>query len=464
VRSFLDLKGRQGAGAGSAYVAGSFFVSGLLTYVFQGLSARFLGEAGYGDLIMLWSMTFLLVQVLWIGVTQTLGRFVSERLSRGEDPRPVISSAKRLQLALLGAFVLVYLLASPLITDALFRGSLPLTVALLAAVAAYAPEYFRRGTFNGHRQAARLGVLHVVESSSRALLAVVLLIAGVGVFGPALAIVLAPLIAVVAVRPTRETPPEGEGGPFSAAKAFRFTGPVLLCVAFAQVLMNGGPVFLSLLGGTRAQVGVFGAALILTRVPQYVISPAIGALLPHASRVLATEGPRSLDRFVGKAAGVVGFVGVLMVAGTWLLGEWGIRLFAGPGFEPGGAGGAGAARGLLPDGRDAEPGAVRAGTRAARGARLAAGIAGLRPLHGAAVRRCALPRLFLPRPRRLRRGRGAGRVLPDGSQAARGAAGAGYGARGPGDSINHSTVRCKPSSRPTSARQPSLRSAFVVSA
>jgi O-antigen/teichoic acid export membrane protein len=327
------LKARQGAGVGSAYVVGAFFVSGLLTYLFQGLSARYLGTAGYGDLIMLWSMTFLLVQVLWIGVTQTLGRFVSERLSRGEDPRPVISSVRRLQLALLGAFACVYLLASPLITASLFRGSWALTVVLLAAVAAYAPEYFRRGTFNGHRQAARLGVLHVIESSSRALLAVALLVLGAGVLGPALAIVLAPLVAVLAVRATPEVPPEGQGGPFSAARAFRFTGPVLLCVAFAQVLMNGGPVFLSLLGGTRAQVGVFGAALILTRVPQYVISPAIGALLPHASRALATEGPGSLDRFVGRAAVVVGLVGVLMVAGTWLLGEWGIRLFAGEGFE-----------------------------------------------------------------------------------------------------------------------------------
>ena len=324
---------RQGAQAGSAYVAGAFFISGLLTYVFQGLSARYLGKAGYGDLIMLWSMTFLLVQVLWIGVKQTLGRFVSERLSRGEDPRPVISSVRRLQLTLLGAFVLAYLLASPLITDALFRGSWALTLALLAAVAAYAPEYFRRGTFNGHRQAARLGILHVIESSSRALLAVVLLVLGAGVLGPALAIVLAPLVAVLVVRPTRDPPPEGEGGPFSATGAFRFTGPVLLCVAFAQVLMNGGPVFLSLLGGTRAEVGVFGAALILTRVPQYVMSPAIGALLPHASRTLATEGPRSFDRFVGRAAGTVGLVGVLMVAGTWLLGEWGIRLFAGEGFD-----------------------------------------------------------------------------------------------------------------------------------
>ena len=327
------LKARQGARAGSAYVAGAFFISGLLTYVFQGLSARYLGQAGYGDLIMLWSMTFLLVQVLWIGVTQTLGRFVSERLSRGEDPRPVISSVRRLQLALLGAFVCVYVLASPLIAGALFGGSWALTVALLAAVAAYAPEYFRRGTFNGHRQAARLGILHVVESSSRALLAVVLLILGTGVLGPALAIVLAPLIAVIAVRPTPHQLPEEGGRTFSAAKAFRFTGPVLLCVAFAQILMNGGPVFLSLLGGTRAEVGIFGAALILTRVPQYVMSPVIGALLPHASRTLATEGQRSLDRFVGRATAAVGLAGILMVAGTWLLGEWGIRLFAGEGFD-----------------------------------------------------------------------------------------------------------------------------------
>src|ERR671916_479858 len=265
------LKARQGARAGSAYVAGAFFISGVLTYVFQGFSARFLGEAGYGDLIVLWTTTFLVVQVLWIGVTQTLGRFVSERLSRGEDPRPVISSVRRLQLALLGAFVVAYLLASPLITSALFRGSWALTVALLAAVAAYAPEYFRRGTFNGHRQAARLGVLHVIESSSRAFLAVVLLVLGAGVLGPALAIVLAPLVAVLAVRPTR--------------------------------------------------------------VRKDVLSPPLGALSPHASRTLATEGPRSFDRFVGRAAGTVGLVGVLMVAGTWLLGEWGIRLFAGEGFD-----------------------------------------------------------------------------------------------------------------------------------
>ena len=332
------LTNRQGAGAGSAYVAGSFIVSGVLTYIFQGLSTRFLGEAGYGDLIILWSATFLVVQVLWIGISQTLGRYISEREARGEDWRPVILSARRLQISLLAAFLSVSLLASPFLVDSLFNGSWFITFAFLAAVAAYAPEYFRRGTFSGHRQFARLGALHVAESSSRALIAALLLVAGAGLVGPAVAIVLAPLVGVLLVRPASGPPPEKEGDVFSAVGAFRFAGPVIACVAFAQLLMNGGPILVDLLGGTRAQVGVFGAALILTRVPQYVLSPVIGALLPHASRVLATEGLRAFDRFVGKAVGIVALVGLLMMGGTWLLGEWGMALFA-PDFD--------ASRGLL---------------------------------------------------------------------------------------------------------------------
>jgi O-antigen/teichoic acid export membrane protein len=104
-------------------------------------------------------------------------------------------------------------------------------------------------------------------------------------------------------------------------------------MAFAQVLMNGGPVLARVLDGSDAQVSVLSAALIFTRIPQYVLSPAIGALLPRASRVLSTEGPPAFDRFVAKALGAVGLVGVLMVAGTWMFGEWGLRLFAGAEFD-----------------------------------------------------------------------------------------------------------------------------------
>jgi O-antigen/teichoic acid export membrane protein len=328
-----SLKTRQGTGAGSAYIAVAFGVSGVLTFAFQGLSTRFLGVQGYAPLALLWSATFLTVQVLWIGATQTLGRYVAEREARGRDWWPVVASVRRWQIGLAVVFVLGALLASPALTS-LF-GSAWLTVAFVAAVVLYAPEYFRRGIFNGHRQPLRLGVQIVAESAARVLVAAVFLVVGWGVFGPALAIVLAPLIGVLAVRPAPVPPPEREGEPFSTGHALHFAAPVLACMAFAQALMNGGPILAELTGGTRAQVSLFAAALIFTRIPQYVLSPAIGALLPRASRVLSTEGQAAFERFVLRALGVVGLVGILMVGSTWLLGGWGLRLFAGDEFVVG---------------------------------------------------------------------------------------------------------------------------------
>lgn len=122
-------------------------------------------------------------------------------------------------------------------------------------------------------------------------------------------------------------------GRISAASAIRFAGPVLMCVAFAQTLMNGGPILVSALGGAPAQVGLLGAALILTRIPQYIMSPVIGALLPHASRILSTGGPEPFGRFIARALAMVGLVGVSMVGGAWLFGEWGIKIFAGSDFD-----------------------------------------------------------------------------------------------------------------------------------
>ena len=327
------LKGRQGAGAGSLLIGLSFAVSGALTFVFIGISTRALGgPAGYAPIALLWNSTFLVVQVLWVAATQTLGRHVAEREAQGEDWEPVVRSVWRWQTVLLVGFLALALIASPLLTRSVF-GEFWVTFAFVAAVALYAPEYFRRGIFNGHRQPTRMGAQILAEAASRVVVTVTLLAVGLGVAAPAIAIVLAPLVGVLAVRPARVPPPERPGEPFSAGKALRFAGPVLVCMVCAQTLASGGVVLAGLMGGTKAQVGLLGAALIFTRIPQYVMSPVIGALLPHASRALSTGGRAALDRFAIRSAGVVGVVGVLMVGGAWLLGEWGLKVFAGSRYE-----------------------------------------------------------------------------------------------------------------------------------
>jgi O-antigen/teichoic acid export membrane protein len=332
VRFTNALKG-QGAGAGSLLIGLSFAVSGALTFVFIGISTRALGgPAGYAPIALLWNSTFLVVQVLWVAATQTLGRHVAEREARGEDWGPVVSSVRRWQVGLLIGFLALALAASPLLTRLVFEEAW-ISFLFIAAVALYAPEYFRRGIFNGHRQPTRMGGQILAEAASRVIVTVALLTVGLGVVAPAIAIVLAPVVGVLAVRPGPVRPAEKPGERFSVGKALRFAGPVLVSMVCAQTLASGGVVLAGLMGGTKAQVGLLGAALIFTRIPQYVMSPVIGALLPHASRALATGGRAALDRFALRAVGVVGAVGVLMVGGAWLLGGWGLKLFAGNRYE-----------------------------------------------------------------------------------------------------------------------------------
>ena len=325
---------QQGVGAGSAYVLVSFFISGALTFGFQFLSAQVLGRPDFGRLMLLWSATFMTVQILWIAGTQTLGRYISERESKGQDWRPVVRAVKRWQVWVLVAFVVGSILAGPLLTSVVFGGEYWLAIIFIISVAAYAPEYFRRGIFNGHRQFSRLGGQILAESSGRLLIAGAFFVFGYGVIGPAIAIAIAPIIGVLAVRPAPVDPPKSVSVPFDAGSASRFAAPVLVCMACAQAFANGGPLLLKLFGVSYTQIGLFGAALILTRVPQYVISPVIGSWLSHASRKLATEGPDAFDRFVARAAGLVGLVGVLMLGGTWVLGQWVIKLAAGHDYNP----------------------------------------------------------------------------------------------------------------------------------
>ena len=327
------LKDRRGAGAGSLLIGGSFLLSGALTFVFQGVATRALdGQAGYAPIALLWASTFIVVQVFWVATTQTLGRFVAEREARGEDWRPVVSSVRRWQVGLLVAFVVLAGAASPLLTRWVF-GEAWITAAFILAVALYAPEYFRRGLFNGHRQPTKMGGQILAEASSRLVVTIALLAAGLGVFAPAIAIVLAPVVGVLAVRPVRAKPPERPGEPFPIGEALRFAGPVIVGMACAQALASGGVLLVSAMGGSRAEVGLFGAAIIFTRIPQYVMSPVIGALLPHASRTLSIDGRAALDRFALRATGLVFLVGVLMVVGAGLFGEWGLKVFAGNPFD-----------------------------------------------------------------------------------------------------------------------------------
>lgn len=325
----------QGPRIGSIYIVLAVGTSGLLTYVFHSVSARFLGLVEFGTLATLWSATFLVAPALGLGITQTLARYIAEREARGEDWQPVVGTVRKLEFLLMVGFLLVALLLSPLLTERLFGGRVFLTVTFVVAIMCYLLSYFRLGLLSGHRQFSRVSGIFLVQSVSRVLIAAGFLIAGVGIAGPAIGIALAPLASVLLVRLAPVTPPQKAGAPFSIGGALNFTMPVLVSMACAQVLAHGGAILISGLGGTDAyaQAGLLVAALTLMRAPLNILGSAINNFIPHLSRIAALEDHQRFTLFVRKAVAFVGFVGITLVGGAWLFGNFAMKLLYGSEFS-----------------------------------------------------------------------------------------------------------------------------------
>ncbi len=302
--------------------------------LFQSASTRLLGPERYGLVGTLWSAVFLFAQVLWVGTSQTLGRYVADREARGVSWLPVERSVRHLEMLLLGTFVTGVLALSPMLTKRFFGGEWLVMLAFPVAVAGYALNYHTRGLLSGHRRFSSLGRLVLVESVARLTVTVGLLLAGVGVLGPAVGIALAPFLSVLLVRPARVESPTERSEPFHLGGALGFAAPVLAAMIGAQVLANGGPLFITGIGGEAAheQAGLLLAGLILTRTPQFVLSPVISNLLPHLSRLAALQDHHQFNAFVGRALALVTLAAVGLVAGVWLFGEWAVRVLYGPEF------------------------------------------------------------------------------------------------------------------------------------
>ncbi len=335
IRGQKFISSRQGVGAGSIYLALSLGITGVFTYGFQILSAYFLKLEDYGVIATLWSATFLVAQILWIGITQTLAKYIPEREAKAESWLPVLRSVRHLQYIILTIFVLVTLVTFPLLTERIFAHEPIITAVFIMAVAGYSFSYFKRGVLSGYKKFSHVGLMFITESCSRLLLSVGLLLIGLGLTAPGVGIAIAPFLSVLLVRTKIDVPQAGSSEHFSIGKAFRFATPVLICMACAQLLANGGPIMISALGGSnaQAQAGLLLAGLVLTRIPQYVLSPVMSNLLPHLSEMIAKGDHRKFNNFVKIAALALGAMGGILVAGFWLLGTFAMSLMYKPEYR-----------------------------------------------------------------------------------------------------------------------------------
>ena len=283
-------------------------LGGVLTYVFFALSSHTLDKESYGEIVVLWSVVFLLASTFFRPIEQLLARTLAEREQAQADTSDALLAAAKIQIGLCLAAVVVLLVARGPIEDELFSGDEVLYWSMLASLIGFGFAYYARGFLAGRGQFSLYAALMLSEVLLRLAFAlvVVLGIAG-GASLIAVGIAVAPVAGLVVLPfALRRPPPLGAGEASAVApggsaeltlgSGGAFAGAVLLMMLSEQVLVSSGALFVRAAEGAAAAGFIFNM-LLIARAPLVLFQAIAASLLPHLTRLRARGDESSRDAF-----------------------------------------------------------------------------------------------------------------------------------------------------------------------
>jgi O-antigen/teichoic acid export membrane protein len=330
-------------GRGARILSVGIATTGLVTFAYFSLASHALSEVDYKGISLLWSVMFLIISIIYRPVEQLLSRTISSRRARGFEGGHPLRTAVTIQAAFAALFLVVALAGRERIEQDVFDGSAALYWVLVVGVVAYAASYFARGWLAGHSRFGLYGGLVLLESCSRCLFALAVVI---GVFSGqgavALGIAAAPLVSLMvvpwALRGRDPAPPpdaaEGEGGPGAGLGSnTRFAAAVLAIMAAEQALLNGPVVAADVTSSDAALAGFVFNVLLITRAPLQLFQAIQTSLLPHLSGLAATDSGADFARALRITMLAIGGFAALVVIGLAAIGPWAMGVLFGGDFD-----------------------------------------------------------------------------------------------------------------------------------
>ncbi|HUT77587.1 MAG TPA: hypothetical protein VM285_07870, partial [Polyangia bacterium] len=271
-------------------------IAGVLTYAFFAIASHSLDAEQYGNIVILWSVVFLLASTLFRPIEQLLTWTLAEREQVGAESADALRAAAVIQGAVCAVAVLVLLLARNTIERELFAGQDALYWILIASLLGFGLAYYARGFLAGRGQFRLYASLLLIEVSSRLAFAVAVA-AGIasGASFVALGIATAPIAVIivlpiaVAKRPEHHRPKLEQSGPeastqLTLGRGGAFAGAVLVMMLSEQVLINAGALFVRAAEGAAAAGFIFNVMMI-ARAPLVLFQAIAASLLPHLTRL-----------------------------------------------------------------------------------------------------------------------------------------------------------------------------------
>jgi O-antigen/teichoic acid export membrane protein len=323
-------------------VAVGLGIQAVTAYATLILAGRILGAAQFGGLAALYAV----LTSVATGLFQPLEQEVSRRRGRERETRKVDPTLLRRALgfglclcALIGAVVL----AARTGATRLLGNEPQLVAAFWVALPGYALCFVTRGALSGSRRLVRYGLQLSVEGVFR--------LVGLGCLtlvdvrsAPAYGwlFAAAPWVALAASlvglrRAPLPAEATGDSGTAAPARRQPLVAPLLLLLIStlaAQLLIGAGPVSARLFAGAedQARAGAFLAALVVVRLPVFMLTAVQPSMLPAMAAHVAADRGTAFRSLLAKVLAAMGILALATTLGTALLGPWGIRLLYGPDF------------------------------------------------------------------------------------------------------------------------------------
>jgi O-antigen/teichoic acid export membrane protein len=315
--------------------------TGVVTFGYFSLASHSLDEVAYKRISLLWSAMFVVISIIYRPVEQLLSRTIAERRARGLHHDHPLRVPALIQAGFALLFLVVALALRHRIEDHVFDGSTALYWVLVGGVLAYAASYFARGWLAGHERFALYGGLVLLESCSRFLfaLAVVVGIAH-GQDAVALGILAAPFVSLVVVPLAfaRRDPPPAEpagaaGTGLTMAHGMGFAASVLAIMLAEQTLLNAPVLAVDATSSDAALAGFVFNVLLIARAPLQLFQSIQTSLLPHLAGLEARAGAADFGRAIRVTVlSIAAFAG-LVALGLLAIGPFAMKLLFGGDFH-----------------------------------------------------------------------------------------------------------------------------------
>jgi O-antigen/teichoic acid export membrane protein len=325
-------------GRGARILSAGIATTGLVTFAYFSLASHALSEVDYKGISLLWSVMFLIISIIYRPVEQLLSRTISARRARGLEGGHPLRTAIGIQAAFAALFLVIALAERERIQDDVFDGSAALYWVLVIGVVAYAASYFARGWLAGHSRFGLYGGLVLLESCSRCLFALAVVLGLASGQGPvAFGIAAAPLVSLMvvpwALRGRDPAPPSSAEAGGELGSNTRFAAAVLVIMAAEQALLNGPVVAADVTSADAALAGFVFNVLLITRAPLQLFQAIQTSLLPHLSGLAATDSGEAFSRALRVTMlAIAGFAGAVVI-GLALVGPFAMDLLFGGNFD-----------------------------------------------------------------------------------------------------------------------------------